>query len=126
MPAHRRHVADAELAVLEVLWDHSPRTIRQIADMLYPGGSTSEYATVQKLLQRLGGQTLRQPRPDGLPAHQFSPSIARDDLIGEQLEQVAKKLCDGSLTPLLLHLTSNVRLKKHERELLKKMINDAK
>jgi len=125
MPAHRRHVADAELAVLEVLWDHSPRTIRQIADMLYPGGGTSEYATVQKLLQRLEDKGCVS-RDRSLPAHQFSPRIARDDLIGEQLEQVAKKLCDGSLTPLLLHLTSNVRLKKHERELLKKMINDAK
>jgi BlaI family transcriptional regulator, penicillinase repressor len=125
MPIQRRHVADAELAVLEVLWDHSPRTIRQLTDILYPGGTTSEYATVQKLLQRLEDKGCVS-RDRSQSAHQFSPNIARDDLIGEQLEQVAQKLCDGSLTPLLLHLTSNVRLKKRERELLKKMIDDAK
>jgi predicted transcriptional regulator len=125
MPTPKRHVADAELAVLEVLWDHSPRTIRQITEILYPGGSTSEYATVQKLLQRLEDKRCVS-RDRTAPAHRFSPSIARDELIGEQLEMVAKKLCDGSLTPLLVHLTGNVRLKKHEREMLKKMIDDAK
>jgi len=125
MPIQQRHVADAELAVLEVLWDHSPRTIRQMTDILYPGGTTSEYATVQKLLQRLENKGCVS-RDRSQSSHRFSPSIARDDLIGEQLEQVAQKLCDGSLTPLLLHLTNNVRLKKRERELLKKMIDDAK
>ncbi len=124
MTRHRRHVADAELAVLEVLWDDSPRTIRQIADILYRGGGTSEYATVQKLLGRLE-QKGCVTRDRSATAHQFTPQIARDDLIGEQLEQVAQKLCDGSLTPLLMHLTNNVRLKKRERELLKKMIDEA-
>ena len=46
-------VTDAELAVLQVLWDDGPATIRQLTDVLYPGGGTAQYATVQKLLDRL-------------------------------------------------------------------------
>lgn len=125
MPPQRRHVADAELAVLEVLWAGSPLTIRQITDALYPGGGTSAYATVQKLLERLEAKQC-VTRQRSSPAHQFAPAVERDDLIGEQLEQVAEKLCDGSLTPLLLHLTTSVRLKKHERDMLRKLIDDAK
>ena len=31
-------VTDAELAVLQVLWEEGPCTIRRIADRLYPDG----------------------------------------------------------------------------------------
>ena len=66
--AHPPHdVPEAELAVLEILWEQGPATRRQITDQLYPGGSASAYTTVQKLLQRLDqrpptGATVRQVR----------------------------------------------------------------
>jgi len=125
MPPLSRHVTDAELAVLDVLWDEHPRTIRQITEILYPEGSTSEYATVQKLLERLEAKSCVS-RQRAASAHQFSPAINREQLIGEQLEQVAQKLCDGSLTPLLLHLTGKVKLKKQERAMLQKLIDAAR
>ena len=46
-------ITDAELAVLQVLWEQGPATIRRITELLYPQGGTSHYATVQKLLERL-------------------------------------------------------------------------
>ena len=46
-------VTDAELAVLQVLWEQGPATIRHITDVLYPRGGRAHYATVQKLLERL-------------------------------------------------------------------------
>src|SRR5207244_6244778 len=45
--------SDAELAVLQVLWEQGPSTSRQLTDLLYPDGGESSYATVQKLLERL-------------------------------------------------------------------------
>ena len=50
-------VTDAELAVLQILWDGGAATIRQLTDVLYPGGGTAQYATVQKLLERLEART---------------------------------------------------------------------
>ena len=46
-------VTDAELAVLQALWEHGPLPIRRITEVLYPEGKTAQYATVQKLLERL-------------------------------------------------------------------------
>ena len=51
-------VTDAELAVLEVLWDEGPCSRRRIADVLYPGGQPAHYTTVQKLLERLESKGL--------------------------------------------------------------------
>ena len=46
-------VTDAELAVLQTLWEQGEATIRQLTDVLYPEGKAAHYGTVQKLLERL-------------------------------------------------------------------------
>ncbi|MBV8312119.1 MAG: BlaI/MecI/CopY family transcriptional regulator, partial [Planctomycetaceae bacterium] len=48
-----RDITEAELAVLRILWDRGMATIRQLTDVLYPGGGAAQYATVQKLLDRM-------------------------------------------------------------------------
>src|SRR5437868_12123913 len=101
---HLSHdVTDAELAVLQALWDRDAATIRQLTDVLYPEGTAAHYATVQKLLERLEAKACvvrdRTPWP-----HVFAPAVTRDALIGLRLRTMAEKLCGGSLTPLLTHL----------------------
>jgi len=46
-------VSEYELAILEVLWSHGQATIREITEEIYGKVSTTAYATVQKLLERL-------------------------------------------------------------------------
>lgn len=118
-----KHVADAELAVLEMLWEHGAATIRELTDRLYPRGTTSHYATVQKLLERLEGKHCVSRDRTGF-AHVFRPTIERGDLVGQRLQDVAEKLCDGSLTPLLMHLVRSGRLTVREREMLRKLLEE--
>lgn len=117
-------VTDAELAVLHVLWDGGTATIRQLAEQLYPGGGTAQYATVQKLLERLEAKECVRRSRTG-PAHVFEAAIERDDLIGRRLRSVAEKLCDGSLTPLLTHLVRAQKLTARERAELRALIDAA-
>ena len=102
-------VTDTELAILQQLWDHGERTIRQLTDALYPEGGPAHYATVQKLLDRLErkGLVLRDRAP---AAHAFSAAINRDELIGRRLQAMAEELCGGSLAPLLTHLVRSRKL----------------
>lgn len=118
-------VTDTELELLQQLWDHGGRTIRQLTDALYPGeGTTAQYATVQKLLERLEekGHVRRDRSP---PAHVFTAAVRREDLIGRRLQDVAEKLCGGSLTPLLTHLVRARRLSPRERRELRDLIDEA-
>jgi BlaI family penicillinase repressor len=115
-------VTDTELALLQVLWDNGPATIRQLTDVLYPGGGAAQYATVQKLLERLEGKgCIRRQRTS--PAHVFTAAIAREDLIGRRLRDMAEKLCGGSLTPLLTHLVRTKGLTNRERQELRALID---
>jgi predicted transcriptional regulator len=116
-------VTDAELAIMEVLWAESPATIRRLTELLYSKGSSSQYATVQKLLERLEakGFVLRKRDP---AAHTFSAAIDREDLIGRRLQATAEKLCGGSLTPILMHLLRARKLTAKERQELRALIDE--
>src|SRR5438552_4148085 len=108
-------VTDAELAVLEVLWERGAATIRRLTDTLYPEGGNAHYATVQKLLERLEAKNFVR-RDRGTGPHTFTAVVDREELIGRRLQATAEKLCGGSLTPLLLHLVRTRRLSARERQ----------
>jgi predicted transcriptional regulator len=116
-------VTEKELEVLQVLWDQGPATIRQITDVVYPGGDTAQYATVQKLLERLEEKGC-VGRQRATPANIYSAAIGRDELIGRRLQDMAEKLCGGSLTPLLTHLVRQRRLSARERRELRDLIDE--
>ncbi|MCI0640396.1 MAG: BlaI/MecI/CopY family transcriptional regulator [Gemmataceae bacterium] len=116
-------ITDAELAVLQVLWEHGPLSIRRITDELYPEGTQAQYATVQKLLDRLEAkECVRRDRATSV--HVFEATIDRDELVGRRLQAVAEKLCGGSWTPLLTHLVHNRKLSPHDRQTLRQLIED--
>ena len=118
-------VTDAELGVLQALWDDGPATIRQLTDRLYPGGSTAHYATVQKLLERLEAKGCIS-RDRSAMTHKFAAKVGRDVYIGGQLRAMAERLCGGSLTPLLTHLVKTESLSAIDRKELRKLLDRAK
>ncbi|MCS6851912.1 MAG: BlaI/MecI/CopY family transcriptional regulator [Gemmataceae bacterium] len=122
MPRTPQDITDAELAVLQTLWDRGPATIRQLTEALYRSGTPSEYATVQKLLERLEAKKcVRRDRRTAV--HVFEATVQREELIGRRLRAVADKLCGGSLTPLLTHLVQTSGLTPQERQELRDLID---
>jgi predicted transcriptional regulator len=114
-------VTDSELAVLHTLWEHGPSTIRQITDLLYPGGKAAQYGTVQKFLERL--ENKKCVRRDRAPwPHVFAAAVDRETLIGWRLRDTAEKLCGGSMTPLLMHLLNASPLSSAERQELRSFL----
>lgn len=120
----KKDVTEAELAVLRVLWEQGPATIRDLTERVYPGGGTSAYATVQKLLERLEGKACVSRAREQVP-HVFAAVIDRQALIAQRLEALADSLCEGSLAPLLTNLVGNRRLTDAERRALRALVEDA-
>lgn len=116
-------VTETELAILQYLWDAGPSTIRQVADILYPRGGRAQYATVQKLLDRLE-QDGWVARTKAQPANIYRANVGREELIGRRLQAVAETLCGGSLTPLLTHLVRANRLSDAELRELRGLIDE--
>ena len=109
--------------MLEQLWAaDGAATIRGISDRLYPKGGSAHYATVQKLLERLEAKGFVR-RDDTAMAHRFTPTVAREELIGRRLRAVADKLCGGSMTPLITSLVESRALTKRELSELRELID---
>jgi predicted transcriptional regulator len=117
-------VTDTELSILEVLWNKGSASIGEITQQLYGKRTTSRYATVQKLLERLEAKGCVDRNRQGF-AHRFTAAVARDDLIGHRLQEVAEKLCEGSFTPLLLHLAEATKLGPQDRKRLLALIEES-
>ncbi len=125
MPQKEEHVSDAELGVLEVLWERGKATVREIANAVCQDQSFSKYQSVQKLLERLEKKRCVK-RFRSKPAHSFQAIVDREKIIARRLEDVAATLCGGSLTPLLMHLAERTKLKSEERKALQELIDKKK
>jgi predicted transcriptional regulator len=117
-------ITETELAVLRFLWDRGAATIRQLTDVFYPGGGAAQYATIQKLLDRMEAKGFVR-RDRKLYVHLFEAVLDRDELIGRRLRSLAETLCDGSLTPLLTHLARTQSLTDAERMTLRAIIEES-
>jgi BlaI family penicillinase repressor len=115
-------VTDAELAVLQVLWERGPCNRRDLAARLYPGGSPAHYTTIQKLLERLEAKGHVASDRAGKTVS-FTATIGREELINRRLQAMADKLCEGSLTPLLTNLIQAQRLSPKELQELRALID---
>ncbi|HEX4792670.1 MAG TPA: BlaI/MecI/CopY family transcriptional regulator [Humisphaera sp.] len=121
MPRESQDVTEAELELLRVLWEQGKCSTRQLTDALHPRAQAAQYATVQKQLERLEAKGFVH-RDRSLFVHTFTAAVDRDELIGRQLRAVARKLCGGSLGPLLTHLVQGRALSAKERAMLREMI----
>jgi predicted transcriptional regulator len=114
-------VTPAELAVLKLLWEQERLSAREMRERLYPAGTASDHATVQKLLQRLEAKGLID-RDRSQFAHVFSARVTRSEIVGEELEALAEKLTDGSLVPLIMHAVDARTLSAAERRELRALL----
>ena len=122
MPRRPQDVTDAELAILQLLWERGPATVRDIAEKLYPKGTGSDLATVQQLLRRLEQKRCVLRDRKQWP-QVFEAAIERGALIDRQLQTTADKLCEGSLEPLLTHLVRS-RLSTADRRKLRGLLDE--
>ena len=114
-------LANAELAVMELLWEAETLTSRAIREVLYADSPKAQHGTVQRLLQRLEDKGFVQ-RDKTSAVHRFRAMITRAAYGGSELERLAKKLAGGSVAPLLTNLIEENRLSPEELARLRKLL----
>jgi BlaI family transcriptional regulator, penicillinase repressor len=117
----QRDVTEAELAILQVLWEEGTATVRRLIDRLYPPGGASAHATVQKLLERLEAKGCISRDRSG-PVQVITPAISREAVVRRRLKDVANDLCGGSLAAMLSHLVNPRKLASKDRKALREFL----
>lgn len=115
-------LANAELAVINLLWQNDRLTARQIRERLYPDATKAQHGTVQKLLQRLEDKGYVK-RDRSLSVHLFLAAISRQTYAGRQLESLATKLTGGSFALLITHLVEEKKIARDEIDRIRAILD---
>jgi BlaI family penicillinase repressor len=116
-------LANAELAIMKLLWQELRLTARQLREMLYPDATKTQHGTVQRLLQRLEDKGCVQ-RDRSLAVHLFSAAISRQAYAAGQLELLAGRLTGGSFAPLITHLVEEKKISPEEIVRIRAILDD--
>jgi BlaI family penicillinase repressor len=114
-------ITDAELSILQVLWERGEATTREIAAALYEEVTDPKMASAQKLLERLETKGCVE-RDRSQRAHRFRPRVSREVFLRSRLQALADRLCDGAVVPLVTTLLRSKGLSRRDREELRKLI----
>ncbi len=93
---------DAELAVLRVLWEREPCTVREIHDAFAADGRQVAYTTVLKTLQIMTDKKLVR-RDDRARAHLYRASTPRPKAQKALVDDLVERAFGGAAAELVLH-----------------------
>jgi predicted transcriptional regulator len=118
---------DAELAILTVLWQRGPSTVREVHDALSATHDTG-YTTVLKLLQIMTDKGL-VVRDESQRAHVYSTRYSEQRTQRQLLGDLIDRAFRGSPAQLVMQALSATRASAEEltaiRQLLDQMEGDA-
>ena len=95
---------EAELELLQILWQKPPATVREIHDALNEE-KPSGYTTVLKLLQIMTTKGL-VVRDEANRAHVYRAAFSQDSMQSRLLKDLSNRLFAGSAAQLALHALS--------------------
>lgn len=101
-------ISEAELAVMEALWQRNPITASEVCDSVCEKRQWS-LATVKTLLSRLVAKKAISTSPDGR-RFLYAPLIARADYVGGESRRLVDRLFGGRAAPLFAHLAESEAL----------------
>jgi predicted transcriptional regulator len=111
-----------ELAILKVLWDRGPSTVRQVLEALEEQRPVG-YTTVLKMLQIMRDKRLVRCNARKEPyvyRHRHQPRTILRKLAGDLLERAF----DGSARGLLLHALEHKKASPEELDELRRLIDE--
>ena len=91
----------AELAILNILWQRGPSTVRDVHEILSRRENTG-YTTALKLLQVMHAKGLVS-RDDSQRAHVYKPTMSKDFTQTQFVTDLVKRVFDGSPSQLAMH-----------------------
>lgn len=105
-------ITERQFAILELLWEHGPLTVREMLGHL-PGGQGLPYTTILGLMQGMERSGLVS-HDDEQSAHRYKPCFNRDEATRNLLGDFLKRFFRGSAERLVLGLVDTKHLSAQE------------
>lgn len=111
-----------ELAILRVLWERGPSTVREVYNVLAPSKQIG-YTTVLKLLQIMTAKGT-VTRNEEARAHVYEARQPAENTKRQLVGDLLQRAFAGSASELMLHALSGKKTSRHEIEEIRRMLDE--
>lgn len=101
-------ISEAEMQLLQLLWEESPLGATEIAERV-PGERGWTITTVKTLLSRMVAKGALTAEPQGRK-YLYSPAVERDQVAANQARGLIDRLFGGRVSPLVAQLAEQRQL----------------
>ena len=113
-------ISDAEMQLLQLLWDESPLGAAEIAERVAPARKWT-LATVKTLLSRLLAKGAISAEADGR-RFRYRPEVDRESVAGRQAHRLVDRLFGGRVSPLVAQLAEQREIDPVDLEELEALV----
>jgi predicted transcriptional regulator len=125
VPMARQHLprpTDAELAILNVLWQRGPSTVREVQEELHRDRPTG-YTTVLKFLQIMTEKGL-VVRDESQRTHVYQPQISEADTQRQLVGDLLDRAFGGSSQKLVMQVLAAKKTTPEELDQIRKLLDN--
>ena len=121
-PKPSANLTQAELRLMEVLWQRGPSTVQHVLDAL-PGEKLLAYNSVLTTIRILEKKGYVAHAKDGR-AHVYAPVVERSQATRSEVRHLVQRLFRDSHELLILNILEDSGLKEDELQRLKQYLKD--
>jgi predicted transcriptional regulator len=121
-PKRSATLTEAELRLMEVLWQRGPSTVQQVLDAL-PGEKPLAYNSVLTTIRILEKKGYLAHVKDGR-AHVYAPVVERSDATRSEVRHLVQRLFRDPHELLVLNIIEDAGLNPDELQRLKQYLKD--
>jgi len=116
-------LTEAELRIMQVLWQKGPGTVQQILDVLpgHPGFAYNTILTTIRILERKG---YVEHAKDGR-AHVYTPLVAQEDASRSEIRHLVSRFFRNSHEDLVLNILEDRGIAPEELDRLRRMLEQS-
>ena len=120
----QERISDAELAIMEILWEQAPLTATDVASRVLADRDWS-LATVKTLLSRLLAKAAVEHRAEGR-RFLYSPLVDREVYVAGESKRLVDRLFGGKFMPLVAHLAEQEKLSDTDIAEIERLLREMK
>jgi predicted transcriptional regulator len=114
---------DAELEILNVLWQRGAATVRDVHQAISRSKPTAGYTTVLKTMQIMAEKGLVR-RDESQRAHVYEAQAAQEQTQRQLIGDLLERAFDGSAAKLVMQALSTRKASAEELTSLRQMLDD--
>ncbi len=117
-------LTEAELRIMQVLWDKGPGTVQQVLDALPAEQSALAYNTVLTTIRILERKGYVEHAKDGR-AHVYTPLVAQEEASRSEIRHLVSRFFRNSHEDLVLNILEDRGIAPQELDRLRRMLEQA-